>query len=107
MIRNLLVSVATQAVGDTGQESCGSGDVAAVAVSGGVGCEIVLRAGLLLVAGDLIAGIKVERVGGPHTIAKQTEGRGLSVVRRFLISFVILVDGGGLNSGAVGVIEQG
>jgi len=63
-----------------------------------------LRAGLILVAGDGEAGTKVERVGGDNPVLQQTEGCGLIFVARLLISLVILVDGGGLDSGAVGVI---
>ena len=65
-----------------------------------------MRARLVRVAGDDEAGGEVEGVGGRHAVLNQAEGRGLSVVPRFLISLVILIDGGGLGSGAVGVKEQ-
>src|SRR6266849_2011 len=101
------VSVAALAVGDAGQHSGVGGDGPAVTVSGGVGGKIILRAGLVLVAGDVEAGVEVEGIGWRHAVLNQAEGRGLSVVARLLVSFVVLVDGGGLGSGAVGVKKQG
>ena len=51
--------IAAYTVEDVGQDIGGGGDAPAVAVSAGVGGEIVLRAGLVLVAGDYETGGEV------------------------------------------------
>src|SRR5580658_1203040 len=100
-------SVAALVVGDGGEDIGSGGQVAAVAISGGVGAEIVLRAGLVGVAGEVAAGVEVEGVGGGDAVLDQAEVDGLSVVLRLLVLFEVLVAGGGLGFGAAGSSQDG
>src|SRR5580658_1925268 len=80
-------SVTPFAVGDRCQDIGSGGDVEAVAVSGGVRAEIVLRARLSGVAGEVATGIEIESVGGGHTVLNQCEVNGLAVALGRLIFF--------------------
>lgn len=80
-------SVAACAVGYGGQDIGSGGEVAAVAESGGVGVEEVLRARHIGVAGEYATRIEVERIGGGDAVFDQREVESDFVQRRRLILF--------------------